>query len=221
MYLRIRSITSGCSGKEPARRPDTRQRRKSNLVWGLIFPARTRKKINASRTDQQYCKTAKSLFRKLVTCINLQDLSVLFRHLHSNWTQRQKVIGFTSTTLHDWLKKQTRATFSSNQLHFHSLCVSYMWFLRVLISSLRCLCSLWLARMIYSALIQRHSIENLSMYLFLLFCSYKADADRSIQDDLLLLSGGYVLIIVYVSIVLGNFTRMNIKACKQYISIFF
>ena len=121
MCLRIRSITSGCSGKEPTRRPDTRQRRKSNLVWGLIFPTRTRKKINASRTDQQYCKTAKSLFRKLVTCINLQDLSVLFRHWHSNRTQRQKVIGFTSTTLHDWLKKQTRATFSSNQLHFHSL----------------------------------------------------------------------------------------------------
>ena len=40
------------------------------------------------------------------------------------------------------------------------------------------------------------------------------------QDDLLLLSGGYVLIIVYVSIVLGNFTRMNIKACKQYIYMF-
>lgn len=40
---------------------------------------------------------------------------------------------------------------------------------------------------------------------------YKEDADRSIQDDLSLLSGGYVLIIVYVSIVLGNFTRMNIK----------
>lgn len=50
------------------------------------------------------------------------------------------------------------------------------------------------------------------MFLFLLYCSYKEDADRSIQGDLLLLSGGYVLIIVYVSIVLGNFTRMNIKA---------
>ena len=56
------------------------------------------------------------------------------------------------------------------------------------------------------------SVENCSMYLLSLFCSYKADADRSIQGDLLFLSGGYVLIIVYVSIVLGNFTRMNIKA---------
>ena len=50
------------------------------------------------------------------------------------------------------------------------------------------------------------------MFVFVLYRSYKEDADRSIQGDIVLLSGGYVLIIVYVSIVLGNFTRMNIKA---------
>ena len=122
MSLRIRSITSGCSGKEPTRRPDTRQRRKSNLVWGLIFPTRTRKKINASRTDQQYCKTAKSFFRKLVTCINLQDLSVLYRHLYSNWTQRQKVIGFASTTIHDWVKKNKLGP------HFHPISYTFTRF---------------------------------------------------------------------------------------------
>jgi len=55
-------------------------------------------------------------------------------------------------------------------------------------------------------------VKDGSMFLFLLYRSYKEDADRSIQGDLLFLSGGYVLIIVYVSIVLGNFTRMNIKA---------
>lgn len=61
-------------------------------------------------------------------------------------------------------------------------------------------------------IINLFSINDGSMFVFVLYRSYKEDADRSIQGDIVLLSGGYVLIIVYVSIVLGNFTRMNIKA---------
>ena len=44
---------------------------------------------------------------------------------------------------------------------------------------------------------------------------YNQDLHLSIQDDISLLSSGYVLIIFYVSVVLGNFTRMNIKVCIQ------
>ncbi|KAL9950578.1 hypothetical protein ACROYT_G043094 [Oculina patagonica] len=54
--------------------------------------------------------------------------------------------------------------------------------------------------------------ETTSVELFYITeVRYQEDADRSIQGDLKLLSMGYVLIIVYVSIALGNFTRLNIK----------
>lgn len=41
---------------------------------------------------------------------------------------------------------------------------------------------------------------------------YSADAGDSIQSDVQLLSIGYVLIIIYVAIMLGKFTRLNVKA---------
>ncbi|KAK2569522.1 Patched domain-containing protein 3 [Acropora cervicornis] len=41
---------------------------------------------------------------------------------------------------------------------------------------------------------------------------YAADAGDSIQSDVQLLSIGYVLIIIYVAIMLGKFTRLNVKA---------
>ena len=44
-----------------------------------------------------------------------------------------------------------------------ALCVSYKQLLRVLIGSLYCLCSLWLARVITLVLVLRHSNENCSM----------------------------------------------------------
>ena len=40
---------------------------------------------------------------------------------------------------------------------------------------------------------------------------YAADAGDSIQSDVQLLSIGYVLIIIYVAIMLGKFTRLNVK----------
>ena len=42
-------------------------------------------------------------------------------------------------------------------------------------------------------------------------CRYREDADKSIQDDIVLLSCGYILVIFYVSVMLGNFSRMNTK----------
>ena len=78
---------------------------------------------------------------------------------------------FALFTPHDWLK--TRATFypiTSKtktiwlvRMHFPALCVSYMQLIRVLIGSLYCLCSLWLARVFTLVLVLRHSIKNCSI----------------------------------------------------------
>ena len=43
------------------------------------------------------------------------------------------------------------------------------------------------------------------------FNRYQEDSGGSIQGDVQLLSIGYVLIIIYVAIMLGKFTRLNIK----------
>ena len=42
-------------------------------------------------------------------------------------------------------------------------------------------------------------------------CRYEGDVDESIQDDIILLSCGYILVTFYASIMLGNFSRMNTK----------
>ena len=43
------------------------------------------------------------------------------------------------------------------------------------------------------------------------FNRYQEDASGSIQNDIQLLSIGYILIITYVAIMLGKFTRLHIK----------
>lgn len=45
---------------------------------------------------------------------------------------------------------------------------------------------------------------------------YSTDAGDSIQSDVQLLSIGYVLIIIYVAIMLGKFTRLNVKVRSNY-----
>ena len=47
---------------------------------------------------------------------------------------------------------------------------------------------------------------------------YSADAGDSIQSDVQLLSIGYVLIIIYVAIMLGKFTRLNVKVRSNIIA---
>jgi len=77
----------------------------------------------------------------------------------SNW--------FCITTLHDWLRKfalhfhPIRSKIKTNRNYlarFPALRVSYMYWLRVLIGSVDCLCPLWLARVITWVL--RHSVWN-------------------------------------------------------------
>ncbi|RMX44017.1 hypothetical protein pdam_00012961 [Pocillopora damicornis] len=48
-------------------------------------------------------------------------------------------------------------------------------------------------------------------YITLLCYEYEGDVDESIQDDIILLSCGYILVTFYASIMLGNFSRMNTK----------
>ena len=43
------------------------------------------------------------------------------------------------------------------------------------------------------------------------FIRFAADSGDTIQDDVQLLSIGYVLIIFYVAMMLGKFTRLNVK----------
>ena len=58
---------------------------------------------------------------------------------------------------------------------------------------------------------------------------YREDAGGSIQSDVRLLSIGYVLIIAYVAIMLGKFTRLNVKVqleeykllCFQWYKVYF
>ena len=83
----------------------------------------------------------------------------------------RKVIGFAFTTLRDWLKRfaplfhPIRSKPKPIVSLLPALCVSYMQLLRVLIGSLYCLCSLWLARVItlVLVLVLRHSNENRSI----------------------------------------------------------
>ena len=42
-------------------------------------------------------------------------------------------------------------------------------------------------------------------------CRYEGDVDESIQDDIILLSCGYILVTFYASVMLGNYSRMNTK----------
>ena len=42
-------------------------------------------------------------------------------------------------------------------------------------------------------------------------CRYEGDVDESIQEDIILLSCGYILVTFYASVILGNFSRMNTK----------
>ena len=50
------------------------------------------------------------------------------------------------------------------------------------------------------------------IFIFLfIFLSRRDAAGGSIQGDVQLLSAGYLLIIIYVALMLGNFTRLNIK----------
>ena len=85
----------------------------------------------------------------------------------------RKEIGFVFATLHDWLKKfapifhpirsKTKTNRDSRARDgFPAFCVSYLSLLRVLIGSLYCVCSLWLAslRAITLVLVLRHSTEN-------------------------------------------------------------
>ena len=49
-------------------------------------------------------------------------------------------------------------------------------------------------------------------FLVQYFCyRFQEDTDSHLYGDTLLLIGGYVLVISYMSLVLGNVTRMNIK----------
>lgn len=121
--------------------------------------------------------------------------------------QEDKVVENWEKEFNKLMDATTTRTSSMELFYMTEVWYEFLELVVFLIVSLYCLCFLWLA-----TIINLFSVNDGSMFLFLLYCSYKEDADRSIQGDLLLLSGGYVLIIVYVSIVLGNFTRMNIKA---------
>ena len=70
------------------------------------------------------------------------------------WPKGARPLGTRMNQNQSWLMR-TR---------FPALCVSYLWFLRVLIGSLNCVCSLRLARVINLLLFLRHSTENRSNY---------------------------------------------------------
>lgn len=96
---------------------------------------------------------------------------------------RRKVIGFTSTKLHDWLKKLVSLLIQSEvkpkPIVNHSPSFSctlrqlhvIMWWVRVLIGSLFCLYPLWLARVITVVLVLRHSCHSIKQIIVIItFC---------------------------------------------------
>lgn len=62
----------------------------------------------------------------------------------------------------------------------------------------------------FNKLMDTTKTTNAKLY-YMTEVGYREDADKSIQDDIVLLSCGYILVIFYVSVMLGNFSRMNIK----------
>jgi len=63
----------------------------------------------------------------------------------------------------------------------------------------------------FSKLMDKFDLSSLELFYFTRV-QYQEDSGGSIQGDVQLLSIGYVLIIIYVAIMLGKFTRLNIKA---------
>ncbi|RMX44018.1 hypothetical protein pdam_00012962 [Pocillopora damicornis] len=62
----------------------------------------------------------------------------------------------------------------------------------------------------FNKLMDTTKTTNAKLY-YMTEVRYREDADKSIQDDIVLLSCGYILVIFYVSVMLGNFSRMNTK----------
>ena len=56
-------------------------------------------------------------------------------------------------------------------------------------------------------------IVKIRRFFFVQYFCYRVqeDTDSHLHGDTLLLIGGYVLVLSYMSLVLGNVTRMNIK----------
>ncbi|KAJ7386392.1 Patched domain-containing protein 3 [Desmophyllum pertusum] len=63
----------------------------------------------------------------------------------------------------------------------------------------------------FNKLMDNLDLSSLELFYFTR-AKYREDAGGSIQSDIQLLSIGYMLIIAYVAIMLGKFTRLNIKA---------
>ena len=83
------------------------------------------------------------------------------------------------TTVYDWFKNlllpaqpiRCKTNFNQSRLgrtRFPALDAGYVYLLRVLISSLHCLCFVWLAIVIALVLVSRHSIENCSNIFYFL-----------------------------------------------------
>ena len=81
----------------------------------------------------------------------------------------RKVIGFASATLHGL--KNSRQFFIQSEVkpivtHSHAFSRSLYQLNVILIGSMYCVCSLWLARVITLVLVWRHSTENHSISIF-------------------------------------------------------
>nr|XP_058943206.1 NPC1-like intracellular cholesterol transporter 1 [Pocillopora verrucosa] len=62
----------------------------------------------------------------------------------------------------------------------------------------------------FNKLMDTTKTTNAKLY-YMTKVRYEGDVDESIQDDIILLSCGYILVTFYASVMLGNFSRMNTK----------
>ena len=139
-----------------------------SLPWGrnLIYPE--------LKTQAEMVVVHCGLIFRLVGTSSVKWSKPHFSNLHYS-VESSLVIALVLLYCALWLVNKNRATFSTNEklnqnqsclarTLFPALGASYMYLLRILIGSLRCLRLLWLVRVITLVLVLRHSIENRSSY---------------------------------------------------------